>query len=501
MVQVRQPAVPAVPRFGATFQRQVLPDHTTVETYDDIVILSGARTPFAKVGGSLRDVSAFDLLKVAMKGAMEKAGIRPEDVSQVIAGNIIGNHEQAAFLVRNVELALGIPQGATALAINRLCGTGFEAIRQAAGELSNGGEDRVILTGGVENMSQTPVMDNKRMLVEGYLEGVGKKGGLRGKLISKAGKAQQGWQRGTAGFENPLQKGLTDPHADIMIATADRLAALEGISADQANAFAARSQQRAALAQSTGLFDDEIVPVRKDDLTREGPWRSRLQRGAAMVTADEHIRPGTTAEKLKKLEVINKNMADAIHTAGTSSGVVDGAAAVAVSTGQFAKAKHLPVLARLKAVAISGCDPNLMGIGPVKAIRAVLDASHLSLDDVDMIEVNEAFAGQTLAVAKRLGIPYDKLNVDGGAIAIGHPLSASGSRITTHAANRLKMDNKRLAVVSACIGGGQGIAMLIENPEAPEKPAQSGGDGGLYPPDRNCWDPRAIAGKDEDCGA
>lgn len=466
-----------VVRFGAIARHQPVQGGGIATTYEDVILLGGARTPFAKNGGSFKDVSAYDLLKTAMKGTLEKTGVNPADVNQLIMGNVIANDEQKGFLHRQVALGLGMKEGSIASEANRLCGTGFEVLRLAANELVNGG-DSVILTGGVENMSRTPALDNRLMQDGMDLLKTANQGAL-GKLKALVGKRKL--NKRTPQTLNPLQKGLTDPANNmVMYQTADKLAKVKGISKQEAEAFSAESQIRAAMARDAGRFADEIVPVRQADLEN-----GRLPEGVAEVATDEHLRlkPGQVSDanrgamkdslvgKMKRLAVLDANSEDALHTAATSSGVVDGAAALAVSTGKFAAEKHLPVLAKLKSVAVTGCDPSIMGMGPARAIPAALKAAGLTLDQVDLVEVNEAFAGQVLAVAKELDISEDKLNVDGGAIALGHPLAASGTRITLHAANRLKAEGKRYAVVSACIGGGQGIAAVIENPDAPVLPA------------------------------
>lgn len=483
------------PKFSASLERRVLPGGGNAEAFEDIVLVSGARTPFTKMGGKLEGVTATDLLSTAMKGALAKAGVDAKDVNQAIVGNIIANDEQAAFTPRGVALATGLPEGTIALGANRLCGTGFEVIRQAAHLLTDGG-DSLILAGGVENMSRTPVMDNEFLKEAGALGAEAKALGkeamalaasknpvdkLKAALLARKAKklvAQINAPRALK-TTNPLEKGLTDPSVDmVMYQTADELAARKNVSRDEVDAFAARSQQLAAEAQAEGRFDDEIVPVKRDALGK----RSELPEGVDEVGKDDYMRPGTTTAALGKLKVLDKNREDAKHTAGSSSGIVDGAAAMLVSTGKFAKEKNLDILAKLNSVAVVGCDPKIMGYGPVRAMQEALNSAGLTLDDMDFIEVNEAFSGQTLAVIKGLAEDHaektgrdekavynellERLNVDGGAISMGHPLAASGSRITLHAANRLKQDGKRYALVGACIGGGQGIAMVIENPKA-----------------------------------
>lgn len=513
--QSRVFSLPKSIQFGATVQNKALAEGGTVHAYDDVVIVSGARTAFAKMNGSFKDVSATDMLATAMKGALQKSGLAATEVNQVIMGNVIANDEHKAFTHRGVALEVGLREETTAVEGNRLCGTGIEVMRQAASELANGG-DSFILTGGVENMTRTPVMDNtfvtdgmalgkqaaalgekfeaiqkdqpelaKYMLMfdsknrKEKLKAIAwllthpKEKAIAQEFAKEKGKllkAQKALEARKPHTTNPLQDGLTDPRVGmVMFQTADRLATLKGLSVDEINEFAARSQRLAGEAQAAGRFDEEIVPLTTSDLTD----KSKLPDGVTSVSKDEHLRPGTTATKLARLKVLDQNNKDAIHTAGTSSGVVDGAAALLMSTGKLAAEKNLPILAKLKSISVTGCDPKIMGFGPVRAAQEAMKAANITLDQVDILEINEAFSGQTLAVAKALAkdAGYDfnqllpKLNPDGGAIALGHPLSASGSRITLHTALKLKAENKRYAVVSACIGGGQGIAAVIENPD------------------------------------
>ena len=516
-------------QFGASKQNKVLRDGEgrslgMAWSYDDVVLLGGARTPFGKNGGSLSQVGADTLLKTAMQGTLDKVGLSPEQVDNTLVGNIIANDSHGRFMHKQVPNDLGVPYTAIASEVNRLCGTGFELLRTAADYLTDGG-DGVILTGGVENMSRIPLIDDqflpdamafgaeaKARLTEAgtaamaagaeYFEELGQestdtkvmvgavtkrliKGDFAGarRLIDKsqaALKAKADFEAVQAEMEekkaatlgnrkvaqryaeNPgmvLNDGLTDTHAGmVMFQTADELAVRKGISRRDADEYSALSQQRATEAWQAGRFNEDVVPVVLEDGT--------------VVDKDEHLRPGTTADKLGKLGVLDTNREDAITTAGSASGVVDGAAALAVSTGKFAAEKHLPVLAKIKSIAVTGCDPKIMGYGPKVAAQEALKAAGLKLDDMDIVEINEAFAAQVLGVAKSLadeeGVDYDellgKLNPDGGSIALGHPLAASGTRITLHAANQLKEQDKRFALVSACIGGGQGIAVVIENP-------------------------------------
>lgn len=468
---------PVSPKFSASVRRRMVKEGGVAESYKDIVLLEGARTPFAKLGGSYKDLSAYDLFHIAGKAALEKAGVKPEHISQAIVGQIVPNDIQASYVARGVERDLGIPVNTLALNINRLCGTGFEAVRQAAMNLTNGG-DSAILTGGVEVMSRAPWMDNESMLLARQAQELARKG-----ETDKAQKLMDAIKLRSPQDLAPLTKGLTDPIDEmVMFQMADNVAKTYGVTRADADKFAVESHKRAALAQALGRFDDEMVPVTQEALealkaTRTGAQSNiktgTLPPGVKAVLRDEHVRPDSTLESVSKQKVLDQNCADAVTTAATSSGVVDGAAAMVVSTGKFAKAKHLNVLARLKAVAVVGCEPKILGISPASAIEEALKSARVSLDKVDIIEVNEAFAPQAYAVAKLLSernnYSLDKLlakfNPDGGAVAIGHPLAASGTRISMHAAYRLRQSNKQYAVVSACIGGGQGIALVLENPD------------------------------------
>ena len=382
----------------------------------EIVVLAGARTPFGTFCGSLKELTATDLGVVAARSALERAGIAVADIDHVIFGNAQQTSSDAVYLARHIGLRAGVPQSAPALTVNRLCGSGFQAIVSGAQMLLLG-EANFVLAGGTESMSQAPHV-------------------IRG--------ARWGIPLAQGKLEDSLWAALTDSYCDLSMAlTAENLAVKYGISREQADEFAYESQMKTKAAQEAGRLNEEIVPI-----------ESVLQR-------DEHPRPTTTREGLAALKPAFKE--DGVVTAGNASGICDGAAAVVLTTAAQAGDRNLRPLARIISWGITGCDPAIMGIGPVSAIRESLRNADLRLEQMDLIEVNEAFAGQYLAVEKQLGLDRRKVNVNGGAIALGHPLGASGTRITTTLIYELKRRGARFAVGSACIGGGQGIALVLEN--------------------------------------
>ena len=382
-----------------------------------IVILAGARTPFGKFGGSLRRFTATDLGVFAAVGAIERANIVPADIDHVIFGNALQTSSDAIYLARHIGLRTGVPELSPALTVNRLCGSGFQSIISAA-QLLLLDEAETVLAGGTENMSQAPHV-------------------VRG--------ARWGVPLGDGKFEDSLWSALTDTYANASMAmTAENLAAQYGISREQADAFALQSQIRTGRAVDSGRLAEEIVFI-------EG-----------VLESDEHPRPETTLEELAALRPAF--IQDGIVTAGNACGICDGAAAVIVTSEEKARAgRHAP-LARVISWGITGCDPRIMGIGPVGAIRKALDRAGLTLDQIDLFEVNEAFAAQYLAVEQELGLDRERVNVNGGAIALGHPLAATGARLTLTLALELRKRGARYGVASAWIGGGQGIALVIENP-------------------------------------
>ncbi len=391
----------------------------------DVVFLSGRRTPFGTFGGTLKDFTATDLGVHASKSALETAGVAPEQVGQVIFGNALQTSADAIYLARHVGLRSGVPQEAPALTLNRLCGSGFQAIASGAEQILLGETD-VVLCGGTESMSQAPhVVRGARW------------GELR---LGEPGKY----------FEDSLWAALTDPHCGLSMAqTAEKLAEQYGVTRQEADEVAVRSQQRAKQAWDEGRFEAEVAPV---------PVKTR--KGEVMFNTDEHMRPETTLEVLGALRPYFKK--DGFVTAGNASGIGDGAAACVISSSAWASENGIRPIGRLVAWGIAGVDPSIMGIGPAPASRRALQKAGLTLDDMDLVDINEAFAPQFAAVARELGLDHEKTNVNGGAIAITHPLAASGARITTNLLHELRRRGARYGLGAACIGGGQGMAVIVE---------------------------------------
>jgi acetyl-CoA C-acetyltransferase/acetyl-CoA acyltransferase 2 len=390
---------------------------------DDIVLLAGKRTPFGTFGGALKDLSATDLGVHAARAALAQSGAAASDVGHVVMGNVIQTSADAIYLARHVGLKAGVPQDVPALVVNRLCGSGFEAIVQGALYLLTG-QAEAVLVGGTESMSQAPFV-------------------LRGARFGvPLGKAPA--------LEDTLWSGLTDSYAKMPMAmTAEKLAEQYRITQDEVDEFSVQSQRRFAAAQEAGRFREEIAPVDIES-----------KKGAVSFGRDEHPRPDTTVEALRKLPKVFKK--DGVIHAGAASGVSDGAGALVLATRAFAEKKGLKPLARLVNWGFAGVDPTIMGIGPVPAFRNALGRAEAKLSEFDLFEVNEAFAPQYLAVEKELGLPRERTNVDGGAIAVGHPLAASGARITMHLVYALRQRGGRFGLGGACIGGGQGIAVIVE---------------------------------------
>jgi acetyl-CoA acetyltransferase family protein len=391
----------------------------------DVVFLSGARTGFGTFGGALKDFSATDLGTVAAQAAIGRSGIEPQAVDHVVFGNVLQTSADAIYLARHVGLRSGFPIETPAVTVNRLCGSGFEAVAQAGQQIVLGESD-VVLAGGTESMSQAPHV-------------------VRG--------ARWGLRLGPAPpLEDSLWEALRDPSCGLSMAeTAEKLAEQYRIGRQAVDCYAARSQACAAAAWQTGAFADEVVPV---------PVPNKKTRQTDNWAADEHMRPATTVEALAKLPPYFRK--DGVVTAGNASGICDGAAALVLASGRFARERGLRPLGRLLAWATAGVDPSIMGLGPAPASRKALGLAGLKLEDMDLVEVNEAFAAQYLAVEQELGLDRERTNVDGGAIAIGHPLGASGARITLHLLHALRRRGGRYGLGSACIGGGQGGAVIIE---------------------------------------
>jgi acetyl-CoA acyltransferase 2 len=394
-------------------------------TSTDLVFLSGVRTGFGSFGGTLKDLSATELGGIAAQSALQKAGLEPGVIDHVVVGNAMQTSADAAYIARHVGLRAGCPIETPALTVNRLCGSGFEAIVQAA-HLIRLGEARVVLAAGAESMSQAP------HVARGLRWGV------------KLGAAPA--------LEDSLWQGLTDQYCGCpMGITAENLAARYGISRAEVDAYALRSQQAAKAAWDSGAMADELCSV---------PIPNRKTKQTDQWAKDEHMRPETTAEGLAKLPPVFKP--DGVVTAGNASGISDGAAACVVASSDYAAAQGLQPIGRLIAWGVAGVDPTIMGIGPAPAARQALQRAGLSLTQMDRVEVNEAFAAQYLAVEKELGLDRTRTNAEGGAVAVGHPLGASGTRITVHLLHTLRRIGARYGLGSACIGGGQGIAVIVE---------------------------------------
>jgi acetyl-CoA acetyltransferase family protein len=390
-----------------------------------VVFLSGVRTGFGSFGGALKDLSATDLGAIAAGEALARSRVPAAEVDHVVFGNVLQTSIDAPYLARHVGLRTGLPIETPAVTVNRLCGSGFEAVVQGAQQILLGESD-VVLAGGTESMSQAPHV-------------------VRG--------ARWGLRLGPPPpLEDSLWEAIRDAQCGLSMAeTAENLGQQYRIGREAVDCFAALSQARAREAWARGDYSDEVVPIAlKDRKTRETrPW-----------AADEHMRPDTTPEALAKLPPYFRK--DGVVTAGNASGIADGAGALVLASGRYAQAHGLLPLGRLVAWAAAGVDPRIMGIGPVPAARRALERAGLVLDDMDLVEINEAFAVQYLAVERELGLDRERTNLDGGAVAIGHPLGASGARITLHLLHALRRRGGRYGLGAACIGGGQGIALIVE---------------------------------------
>jgi acetyl-CoA acyltransferase 2 len=392
----------------------------------DVVFLSGVRTPFGTFGGVFKDISPVDLTVHAAKAALERARIEPGEVQHAIFGNVIQSTADTVYFARHVALKSGCAIETPALTVNRLCGSGFQAVVSGAQEILLD-EAEVCLVGGGESMSTTPHVAR----------------GIR--WGTPLGKSPP--------LEDVLWDALTDSYAGVAMGeTAENLAERYHLDRSCVDAFALRSQQLARDAWAAGVFDDEVIAV---------PVKNPKTRQVEEFRRDEHMRPETTAEGLARLKPVFRP--NGVVTAGNASGIGDGAAALVLASASYAKRRGLAPLARLVSWGVAGVDPKIMGIGPVPASRIALERAGMSLEQMDLVEVNEAFAPQACAVERELGIDRDRLNVHGGAIALSHPLGASGARITAHLLHALRAQGKRLGLGSACIGGGQGIALIVES--------------------------------------
>jgi acetyl-CoA acyltransferase 2 len=388
----------------------------------DVFIIGGKRTPMGAYVGVLKDISAIDLGATASRGALTATGVAAEEIDHTVFGNALQTSGDAIYGARHVALKAGVPFDRPALTVNRLCGSGIQAIVSGA-QMIMLDEARTALVGGMESMSQAPHV-------------------IRG--------ARSGFPLGQGKLEDSLMVALLDTYCNTpMAGTAENLARKHQISREEQDAYALRSQQEAKRAQEAGIFAEEIAPV---EITS--------RKGTVMFDHDDYMRPETTMEGLAKLKpAFNK---DGFVTAGNASGIVDGAAALVIAGAAYVQSRNLKPMGRIVSWAYAGVEPEIMGIGPVPATRMALEKAGLKLSDMDLIEVNEAFAAQYLAVEKELGLDRSRTNVNGGAIALGHPLGATGTRLVLTLLHELQRRSGRYGLATACIGGGQGIAMIVE---------------------------------------
>ncbi len=387
----------------------------------EVVIIDGARTAFGSFGGSLKGVSALDLGAAAARGALQKSGVTPDQIQHTVMGNAVQTSNDALYGARHVALKAGVPIDRPALTINRICGSGLQAIIYAS-QLIQLDEADFCLAGGMENMSQTP------HVIHG---------------------ARWGLALGQGKMDDLLWECLNDTYCDTSMAmTAENLAVKYDVSREDSDKYALRSQQLAARAQKEGWFAEEITPV-----------EVKTRKGMLSVDTDEHIRPDASLEKMAKLRPVFKK--DGVVTAGNASGICDGAAAVIVASREAAEKHKLKILGTLKSHAVVGVDPTIMGIGPAPAIRSAAQKAGVSIGDFETIEINEAFATQVVSVERELGLERDKLNPNGGGVSLGHPLGASGARLALTLLYNMRRNNQKLGVASLCIGGGQGIAAVF----------------------------------------
>ena len=388
----------------------------------DVFILGGKRTPMGEYVGALKDISAIDLGATAARAALDATGVQPEDIDHTIIGNALQTSGDAIYGARHVALKAGVPYDRPALTVNRLCGSGIQSIISGA-HMIQLGEANTALVGGMESMSQAPHV-------------------IRG--------ARSGFALGQGMLEDSLMVALLDTYCNTpMAGTAENLARKYEISREEQDAYALRSQQEAKRAQEACYFSAEIVPV-----------EVKTRKGSFVFEQDDHLRPDTTLEGLAKLKPAFAK--DGFVTAGNASGIVDGAAALVIAAEDTVNKNNLKPMGRIVSWAYAGVEPHIMGIGPVPATRNALQRAGLKLGDIDLVEVNEAFAGQYLAVEKELGLDRSRTNVNGGAIAMGHPLGATGTRLVLTILHELHRRQLKYGLATACIGGGQGIAMIVE---------------------------------------
>ncbi len=404
-------------------------------TYDDIYLVNGARTPFGKLCGTLGQVSPTDLGIYATKAALEKSGIKGGDIDQLMFANIGQCSADSYFLPRHIGLYAGIPEGIPAVMLQRICGSGFETIIAGAEQISLGKAGSA-LCGGTENMTLSPTVSfGNRM----------------------------GYPLGKIDFKDMLWEALNDTAAVPMGCTAENIAKKHGITKEEANVLAKESIDKYIAAKKRGFFDDEVIKMNSTVFEMEGlkPRKVRLPRKTVDFNVDENVRP-TELEVMAKLPSVFAK--DGVQTAANSSGIVDGAASVVVTGKDFIENKGLKPLSKIIASATSALDPKVMGLGPVPSIRLVLELTGLDIDDIGLIEINEAFAAQFIGCERELGLNRDICNVNGGAIALGHPLAATGTRLSLTLSREMKARGVKYGIASACIGGGQGTAILFENP-------------------------------------
>jgi acetyl-CoA acyltransferase 2 len=388
----------------------------------DVFILGGKRTPMGEYVGALKDVSAIDLGAIAAKATLETTGVSPDEVDHTVIGNALQTSGDAIYGARHVALKAGVPFDRPALTVNRLCGSGIQSIISGA-QMIQLGEAQTALVGGIESMSQAPHV-------------------IRG--------ARSGFPLGGGKLEDSLMVALLDTYCNTpMAGTAENLARKFEIGRAEQDEYALRSQQEAKRARDAGYFAEEIVPVEINS-----------RKGTVVFDADDHLRPETTLDGLAKLRPAFAQ--GGFVTAGNASGIVDGAAALIICGEEFVKQRNAKPIGRIVSWAYAGVEPELMGIGPVPATRRALDKAGLEISNMDLIEVNEAFAAQYLAVEKELGLDRSRTNVNGGAIALGHPLGATGTRLVLTLLHELHRRAGRYGLATACIGGGQGIAMILE---------------------------------------
>lgn len=388
----------------------------------DVFILGGKRTPMGEYVGALKDISAIDLGAIAARATLEATDVAPEEIDHTVMGNALQTSGDAIYGARHVALKAGVPFDRPALTVNRLCGSGIQSIVSGA-QMIQLGEAQTALVGGMESMSQAPHV-------------------IRG--------ARSGFPLGGGKLEDSLMVALLDTYCNTpMAGTAENLARKFAITREEQDEYALRSQQEAKRAKDAGYFAEEIVPV-----------EVKSRKSTVVFAADAHLRPETTLEGLAKLKPAFAQ--DGFVTAGNASGIVDGAAALIICGEEYVKRRSAKPMGRIVSWAYAGVEPEIMGIGPVPATRQALDKAGLKLSDIDLVEVNEAFAAQYLAVEKELGLDRSRTNVNGGAIALGHPLGATGTRLVITVLHELQRRGGRYGLATACIGGGQGIAMIVE---------------------------------------